>query len=98
MKKSELQALGLDDATIRAVQELHGRDSAKLLKKVQSSDSAATREAITAMLPMLKNIDSLRRVLREVNYLYYIENKPPEESGKEDAALDATNIQDGKEG
>ena len=66
MKKSELQALGLDDKTIRAVQEIHGRDITKLARKAQDPGAAAVREAIKTMLPMVKSIDSLSRILREV--------------------------------
>ena len=100
MKKSELQALGLDDKTIRAVQEIHGRDITKLARKAQDPGAAAVREAIKTMLPMVKSIDSLSRILREVNYQYYVENRPAEDLGepaKEKTARGADNTTDGKE-
>lgn len=82
MKKSELQALGLDDRTIHAIQELHGRAVDRIVKKIRGADSEAVREAIRAMLPLLRDRDGLKRVLREVNYQFHAENRPEREDEK----------------
>lgn len=76
MKKSELEALGLDAATIKAIQVIHGKDmqaiQAKLATKAPNEN---IRAAIAAMLPMIHKHENLVELLRKVNSLYYIENR-----------------------
>lgn len=76
MKKSELEALGLSAETIKAIQIIHGRDinalQAKGGAKTQNKD---IRDAISAMLPMIRKRENLTELLRRVNSLYYIENR-----------------------
>lgn len=76
MKKSELEALGLDAKTIKAVFALHGKDMQALqAKAVTKAPNEDTRAAIAAMLPMIHKHENLTELLRKVNSLYYIENR-----------------------
>lgn len=76
MKREELEALGLDKDTIKEIQRMHGLDMARFQKKMKSTGPARpTREAVAAMLPLLKDPDHLQRVLKLVNTLYYYEIK-----------------------
>ena len=93
MKKEELEALGLDRDTIKEIQRIHGIDVQKTVRKVQSRDECRPmREAIAAMLPLLKEPDHLQRVLKLVNSLYYTENR----GRKEEAAISVATTNDGK--
>ena len=76
MKKSELEALGLDAKTIKAIQVIHGKDMQALQAKVATkAPNEDTRAAIAAMLPMIHKHENLAELLRKVNSLYYIENR-----------------------
>lgn len=87
MTKFELESLGLDAETIRAVQKLHGRDMAKLSAKLPTRDAnAATRDAIKAMLPMIQDGEHLKRLLKEANFFYHLETVKPKEAAKGESA------------
>lgn len=76
MKKSELEAMVLDAATIKAIQVIHGKDMQALqAKAVTKAPNENTRAAIAAMLPMIHKHENLVELLRKVNSLYYIENR-----------------------
>lgn len=76
MKKSELEALGLDAKTIKAIQVIHGKDMQAIQAKAATkAPNENTRAAIAAMLPMIHKHENLVELLRKVNSLYYIENR-----------------------
>lgn len=79
MRRSELLALGVPEASIREIQRTHGEEVQKAQRTAfepSLRENDRTREAIAAMLPMLKTPRSLAIVLDEVSYLYYAERRP----------------------
>lgn len=91
MTKSELTALGLDAETIKAVQRLNGQDMQRVAAKLQNPGKDNIRAAITAMIQVIRQMENLKAILTQVNYLYYAENRHTER-----AAADAANTDDGK--
>lgn len=85
MKKSELEALGLDTKTIKAIQIIHGKNMQALHDKTATkAPNEDTRSAIAAMLPMIHKKEHLAELLMRANYLYYSENRRerPQEAPK----------------
>lgn len=84
MRKEELQALGITDSeTIRQLQVIHGRDMAKLKRKVKLREEIAAeplRKAIAGIVEVLDANESLRRVLSAATTAYYLERKKAEAS------------------
>lgn len=98
MKKSELEALGLDGPTIKAVQEIHGQDLQRIKEKCvegAGAPASAFRTAIASMLPMITQRNHLKELLSHANRLYFIENRDQQKDKK--TAADAANTDDGKE-
>ena len=78
MKKHELQALGVPEGAIREIQRIHGEEVNKAQRvafEPTRRENDRMREAIGAMLPMLKTPRSLAIILDEVSYLYYAERR-----------------------
>jgi hypothetical protein len=86
MKKSELLGLGVPEAAIREIQRIHGEEVTKAQRvafEPTRRENDRMREAIAALLPMLKTPRSLNAVLNTANYQYYFERRPkPEKPGE----------------
>lgn len=94
MTKSELTALGLPEASIKKFQDIYHRDLHKAAQRIMDGPMRGAdeiRNAIAAMLPMIRQSDNLHTLLAQVSYLYYAENRHTER-----AAASATNTDDGK--
>ena len=72
MKKEELEAIGLTKEQIRAVQRLHGLSMAKARKHAVDK-TEAKQQAITAIIKVLKEPDSLDKVLHSASTAYHYE-------------------------
>lgn len=73
MKKEEYIKLGItDNAVIRELQNLHGRDLEKLRRNVRTggADNAGIREAIKRTVRLLESKSNLERVLLFVSDCY----------------------------
>ena len=97
MKKTELEALGLNEEQIKAVQRIHGKDLEELRAKLHESPDK-TRAAIAAMLPVIRQHEHLQGILRYVNHVFYHEysaENRPRRANEQRTAADAANIDGG---
>lgn len=72
MKKEELEAIGLTEEQIRAVQRLHGLSMAKA-RKSANSETEARRQAIVLLVNVLQEASSLDKVLHAASTAYHYE-------------------------
>lgn len=97
MKKEELIALGIPEDRVKEASRIWHEELRKLVSVAAEKDSktaAMLRDAISCLLPTIKSISSLRRVLRAASTAYYKEDlarsrkrdeeaKKPEEGARE---------------
>lgn len=77
MKKEEALALGVPEERIREFQDLYNRDLRRVAARVNESGGGGVRAAIASMLPMIQDVDNLRKLLMSVTHFYITENRPP---------------------
>lgn len=73
MNKAELLALGLPETSLREFQELYHRDLRKAVQRAAEKpeqEEDKLREAVTAMLPAIKDSGALRAILATTTHHY----------------------------
>ena len=78
MKKDEILALGVREEKIGEFQELYNRDLNKAVVNVidrnRGCGKGETRTAIISMLPMVRNEESLQKILKTITHFYLLEH------------------------
>ena len=79
MKKEEILSLGVPEEKIREFQELYNRDLNKAvvsaIDRNRGCGKGETRTAIVSMLPMVRNEESLQKILKTITHFYLLEHQ-----------------------
>lgn len=76
MSRDEVLAFGVPEDKVKEFQEVYNRDlrkAADRLTRKRDDDGGETRAAIYAMLKLIKQPDTLARILQNINKAYYTE-------------------------
>lgn len=82
MKKEEILALGVQEDKIREFQDLYNRD---LDNRLRHPKDSGIRAAIVSMLPMIREEENLRKILKSATHFYIAENSPPKPKEEQEA-------------
>lgn len=79
MRREDLKKLGVPIESIEEIMRLHGKTVSNIKQKRDKQsvnrEYEQTRDAVINMLPMIKEPENMRQLLKQVNYLYHVENR-----------------------
>jgi len=83
MKKEEALALGVPEERIREFQDIYNRDLRKAVKNDRDKQEGGTQTAIMHFVPLIKEEENLRKILKTVSHFYIMENpNEPQQEGE----------------